>query len=81
MEIFDMGRTDLPDQGLRYFKSHWGAEEIPLTYSTIYLTSQASPTKGRIQEPSIQAFSRTILRRMPIWVCRLAGELFYQYLT
>ena len=32
---FDFGRTDLDNDGLRAFKSGWGAEERPLRYSTL----------------------------------------------
>ncbi len=32
---FDFGRSDLGNQGLREFKSGWGAEERPLEYSAL----------------------------------------------
>ncbi len=31
-QLFDMGRTDLDNPGLRRFKQGWGADELPLTY-------------------------------------------------
>jgi hypothetical protein len=81
MSKMDMGRTDLRDQGLRYFKKRWGAEENPLTYSIITKKVVADSTQHHAGHASFLSFANTLLRRMPVWVCRLTGELFYQYLT
>lgn len=69
----DMGRTDIEDDGLRYFKQRWGAEEAPLDYSLI---SQEvyKPSSG-----SLAKLARPIIQRSPLWVCRAAGELLYKY--
>jgi hypothetical protein len=68
----DLGRTDLENHGLREFKSRWGAEEVPLSYS--YYPS--GPGGG---ESRLLPLLKEIMRRSPPIVCRLAGELFYQY--
>jgi CelD/BcsL family acetyltransferase involved in cellulose biosynthesis len=73
--IFDFGRTDLENEGLRQFKAGWGTEELELTYSTI----GAAATKhggGR----GVRA-AGVVIRRSPRWVGRAAGKLLYKYAT
>lgn len=70
-KVLDFGRTDVANQGLRIFKSNWGADEIPLTYS--FLTDKPpKPSSGRME-----ALMQRIIKRSPAWVCRSAGELLY----
>jgi CelD/BcsL family acetyltransferase involved in cellulose biosynthesis len=69
----DFGRTDLPDRGLREFKSGWDAREEELAYTT--LTERApQPSSGRGF-----AGARALIRRSPAWVSRLSGELLYRH--
>jgi hypothetical protein len=70
---FDFGRTDLSDEGLRAFKNGWGTREEPLVYSVI-TDRPPQPSSGRLKR-SMAA----VIQRSPTWVCRLIGELFYQY--
>jgi len=70
---FDMGRTDLDNTGLRAFKTGWGADEMPLTYSVI---GSAPPALGPGRPTRI---ARTVIRNSPGWVCRVAGELLYKH--
>jgi CelD/BcsL family acetyltransferase involved in cellulose biosynthesis len=71
--VFDFGRSELNDQGLRNFKSGWGTEEEPLTYTEI------------ADQPPKRSFASTdevlagLIRRSPPWVARVIGELFYKY--
>ena len=71
---FDFGRTDLHAEGLRTFKSSWGATESPLVYSTIGgnlpAADDGSHTSGMMKQ---------VLQRSPAWVTRTAGELLYRY--
>ncbi len=71
--LFDMGKTDLANIGLRAFKSGWGAEEIPLVYST--LSSEPPRSITGMLLPVMQA----VIRRSPALVCRVAGELLYKH--
>jgi len=67
----DMGRTDNKDEGLKYFKKRWGAEEIPLDYCII---------SENIRRPSSGTWMKKvqpIIQKSPPWVCRAAGELLY----
>jgi CelD/BcsL family acetyltransferase involved in cellulose biosynthesis len=72
---FDFGRSDLPDEGLRTFKSSWGATETPLVYTTLGgHSATAESGEGRAGE-----LARTVLQHAPTWVCRAAGQLLYRY--
>jgi len=70
---FDFGRADIGDEGLREFKRRWGAEETPLAYS--YLPS--APNEGG--SGRFKSLLNSMIRRSPLWVCQLAGELLYRY--
>lgn len=72
-EWMDMGRTDKEDEGLKYFKRRWGAEESPLNYSVLPCETQD------LTNSNFMAFFQTVIRRSPPWVCRMTGELFYKY--
>ena len=72
-EVFDFGRTDLDNEGLRRFKRSLGAEEIPLAYT--YLTEPAP-----LGEPSLkERVMTTTIRRSPAVVGRLAGQMLYRH--
>ena len=72
-QVFDMGRTELENKGLRNFKCRWGAVEEPLNYSVL---------SAKAFQPSSDKLDRllhTIIQRSPLWVCRLTGELLYKH--
>jgi lipid II:glycine glycyltransferase (peptidoglycan interpeptide bridge formation enzyme) len=71
--LFDMGRTDLANTGLRAFKSGWGAAENPLAYSTPSV--ELSPSMAGKLIPIVQA----VIRHSPLCVCRAMGEVFYKH--
>ena len=71
----DFGRTDLANQGLRDFKSGWGAHEEPLVYSCI--ADSATPRSGVAGDAHL--LLGAAIRHSPVWVCRLLGELLYRY--
>jgi lipid II:glycine glycyltransferase (peptidoglycan interpeptide bridge formation enzyme) len=71
--VFDLGRTELENAGLRRFKSGWGAEESPLTYSML---SAAPPGTGN---GKLMSLMETVIQKAPPWVCRATGELLYRY--
>jgi CelD/BcsL family acetyltransferase involved in cellulose biosynthesis len=72
-KIFDFGRTDIENEGLRTFKNRWGAEEAPLSYS-YFPAKTIHSSKGRIS-----SLMHVILRNSPLWVCRSTGELLYKH--
>jgi CelD/BcsL family acetyltransferase involved in cellulose biosynthesis len=72
-QVFDFGRSDLDDHGLRSFKSGWGTEEEPLTYTDI---ADRPPKRSRaLQDRALAG----VIRHAPPWVARLVGEIFYKY--
>ena len=70
---FDFGRTELDNKGLRSFKDGWGAHEERLVYATL------ADAPGADSLAPLSAAARPIIRRSPLWVCRLLGELLYRY--
>lgn len=69
----DFGRTDLENEGLRKFKSSWGAEERTLTYSSL---GAKEPESGHGRAERLLG---GVIRRSPPVVGRLVGEAFYRH--
>jgi len=67
----DFGRTELHDQGLRDFKSRWGATEVPLAYS--YVADRAPRPLPQLARSTMAA----LIQIAPASVCRGLGELLY----
>lgn len=70
---FDLGRTDLVNQGLRTFKSRWGAREFPLSYASLKPKLQHARA-GRLMD-----LSHLVIQKSPLWVCRFTGEVLYKF--
>jgi lipid II:glycine glycyltransferase (peptidoglycan interpeptide bridge formation enzyme) len=69
----DFGRTDYSNDGLRAFKSGWGAEEKPLIYYSL-------PASSHNNNPSrIIPIVKSIIRVSPVWVTRALGEFAYRF--
>jgi len=73
-ELLDFGRSDLLSDGLRRFKSNWGAEEVPLVY-----THSGAPGAGLSSSERLSAALRVVIGHSPPVVCRALGELLYRY--
>ncbi len=73
-QVFDWGRTDIDDEGLRHFKSGWGSQETILHYSLLADKPPEPDAFGRWRN-----VLRDLIQRSPSWVCRGLGELFYRY--
>jgi len=71
--VFDMGRTEKENTGLRNFKSRWGAREEPLEYS-ILSRKPYSLSSGRLDR-----ILHAVIGNSPLWVCRICGELLYRH--
>jgi CelD/BcsL family acetyltransferase involved in cellulose biosynthesis len=70
--VFDFGRTDSDDAGLREFKRGWGAIEQELVYSTLGGGRQIQ----RGMPTAAAAAARRVIRTGPPVVCRAAGLLY-----
>jgi CelD/BcsL family acetyltransferase involved in cellulose biosynthesis len=71
---FDFGRSDLDNEGLRSFKSHWGGDETPLAYAYFGVEPSRAGAAGRTR-----SLAATVIRRSPPFVCRAAGRALYRY--
>ena len=71
--LIDWGRTDKNQEGLRHFKLGWGTEEKELSYSYI----------GSVREDYSSGWKQkiidTTIRKSPVWVGRVMGELLYKH--
>ena len=71
--VFDFGRSEKRNEGLRNFKNGWGTQEYDLDYTIL---SSSSPGVPRSNKNRIAA---AIIRNTPRVVCRLSGELLYKH--
>jgi CelD/BcsL family acetyltransferase involved in cellulose biosynthesis len=71
----DFGKTDADNVGLRQFKSGWGAQEVPLSFTVL-------PSGGGRDGSgfAMRAASR-LIRRSPVIAARAIGELFYGHMA
>jgi lipid II:glycine glycyltransferase (peptidoglycan interpeptide bridge formation enzyme) len=73
-QVFDWGRTDLEDEGLRDFKLGWGSEEKMLQYTILADRPPHPAGQGRLRKAM-----KIVIQHSPTWVCRVMGELFYRF--
>jgi CelD/BcsL family acetyltransferase involved in cellulose biosynthesis len=71
--IFDFGRTDESNSGLRRYKRGWGAVEQPLTYSIL------SRKPAQSNERKILDLVKPVIHKSPLWMSRITGELLYKH--
>jgi len=71
--IFDWGKTDIDNQGLRKFKLGWGSQEKILNYSILMEHDKFLKPTGSLQK-SLMKFT---IQHSPVWFCRLIGEMLY----
>jgi lipid II:glycine glycyltransferase (peptidoglycan interpeptide bridge formation enzyme) len=72
--FFDFGISDKNQEGLRRFKSKWGATESEIFYS--YVLGQSDSDGGQSRAMRIAA---EVIKRSPTMVCRALGSAFYKY--
>jgi CelD/BcsL family acetyltransferase involved in cellulose biosynthesis len=70
---FDLGRTELGNEGLRAFKLGWGGVERELSYTT-FADAAPEPGHGRAEQ-----LLGVVLRHSPTWVARAVGAVAYRY--
>lgn len=73
-EYYDFGRTDFDNEGLQNFKAGWGTVQEPLVYS--YWPDV--PGKGFMSKLKANVVT-PIIKRSPLFVCRIMGEYLYKY--
>jgi lipid II:glycine glycyltransferase (peptidoglycan interpeptide bridge formation enzyme) len=72
---FSLGRTDVDNEGLRAFKTGWGAQEEMLGYFTYDIGKRQFLAAKR----SSAAYSQAIFKRVPIGISKLVGKAFYRH--
>lgn len=70
---FDLGRTDLDNDGLRSFKRGWGAEESELSYT--YVARSAPRGAGRLRKEVLEP----AIRHGPPALGRIVGAALYRH--
>lgn len=70
----DFGRTDIQNEGLKYFKHRWGSSEILLPYAYYPLAPSNS-----LENSKRMMLIHNVIQKSPLWVCRILGETFYRY--
>ena len=71
--LFDFGRSNMDNEGLRSFKRGWGAAEQPLVYSSL----GGAEGEETSEEGRVQRVAEAMIRRSPAPVARKLGELLY----
>jgi lipid II:glycine glycyltransferase (peptidoglycan interpeptide bridge formation enzyme) len=71
--VFDWGKTDLEDEGLRNFKRGWGSEERLVRYSVLADAPPAPPATAGYRRRLLTS----LIQRSPVWVGRAVGEVLY----
>jgi CelD/BcsL family acetyltransferase involved in cellulose biosynthesis len=71
--VFDFGRTEIGNDGLRAFKLSWGADERPLAYTVL----ASSPPSSRLEVA--QRLLKPVIRHSPTAFGRAIGALGYRY--
>ena len=73
---FCFGRTDADDEGLRQFKSGWGAEEQTIKYIKYDLKNKTY-LRGKTH---ISGYHNALFRKMPIPLLKAAGYVLYRHM-
>lgn len=73
-KIFDFGKTDLNNEGLRNFKLGWGAVELPNKFS-YYPAIPAHDMFGALKDKIVAP----VIKSCPNFVCQAIGEMGYKF--
>lgn len=74
---FDFLRTPKSSESLRYFKQRWNASEFDLVY--MYYP-EVRGTASTIEDTAKYRVMTTVLRRSPVFVGRVLGNMLYRHL-
>ena len=69
-----LGRTDIDNQGLRRFKSGWGAKEEMISYCSYHIPEESFISEAALVRP----WQNRLMRTLPIPVLRSVGKLLYR---
>jgi CelD/BcsL family acetyltransferase involved in cellulose biosynthesis len=72
-EMFDFGRTEYGNDGLRLFKLSWGVREEPLAYT--FFAKEPPAQRG----PRLTSAVGLVIRNSPSWMTRAVGHAAYRF--
>ena len=75
----DFGRSAFRDEGLKRYKSSWGAHELELAYTTFADRETSSSGAGHASADRAAQLIAPVIRRSPVWFARWLGTAFYKY--
>jgi hypothetical protein len=76
LKTLSFGRTDIDHNGLRQFKTGWGAEE----YDIKYYRHDLREDRFVMEASQVNGFSKMIFARLPTSVLNLIGSLAYRHM-
>jgi lipid II:glycine glycyltransferase (peptidoglycan interpeptide bridge formation enzyme) len=80
MSTFDLGRSDIGNQGLITFKDRWGARRSHLQYYVRGTSSRAQTTTMATGEKWTEQAAKRICSRLPHPALCLVGQLLYRHI-
>ncbi|TKB23221.1 peptidoglycan bridge formation glycyltransferase FemA/FemB family protein [Desulfopila sp. IMCC35006] len=73
---FNLGRTDKGHEGLRQFKSGWGAKETTINYYRYFFQHQRSTTTV----PTVDGYHTNVFKKLPLPILKIMGKIFYKHI-
>jgi hypothetical protein len=77
--FFDLGRTDIDQQGLATFKNRWGATESMLNYSRYGTANESTHSLDLSNSSSTSNAARYVLEHLPTEFLSVAGRILYRH--
>ena len=74
MKAFDLGRSDIDNQGLVTFKQHWGAKQTSVTYWRYPVGASALRPENSIRHV------KRLISMAPDWSLVMLGNLLYRHI-
>lgn len=80
LQSFDLGRTDLDQPGLIVFKSRWGADPLPLTYSRCRIAGTSAHIFDADSTGWKAQMAKHVLGHAPTSVLAALGNVLYKHI-
>lgn len=77
---FDLGRSDIGNEGLITFKNRWGAIAQPLTYLRLSRSARHSPRSITGADNWANEFGKRILPHLPDSIFTAIGKVLYRHI-
>jgi hypothetical protein len=77
--FFDLGRTDIDQQGLIIFKNRWGATESKLNYFRCGTANESTHLLDLNNSSSAASVARRVLQHLPSSCLSVTGRILYRH--